>query len=193
MGTMVDSLRLEVLMHQSRVAVFAFLILLSSALPAGTQQAPSAREGRHVQVALTHSISMPGGGWDWAEAVRTTGIRLGAPLAGQTTAWISAARAEINDVACTALSEECAFGGNPYFFQAGIGYRFAPDRPGRIVPFAGAGASLERWSRGGQTWMPHLHGGVDWIVLPHVALRVEAQSEWQVPGRMAFGVTLLLP
>lgn len=180
-------------MHCSHLAVSAFLVLLGSAIPAAAQQAPSAPEERHIHVALTHSISMPGGGWDWAEAVRTTGIRLGVPVAGQITVWLSAARAEINNVACPGLSGECTFSGTPYFLQSGIGYRFAADRPGRLVPFVGAGASLERWSRGGQTLMPHMHGGVDWILLPHVALRMEAQSEWQVPGRIASGVTLLLP
>ena len=179
-------------MHQFRLAVFAFFVL-GSAVPAVAQQAPSAPEGRHVHVALMHSISMPGGGWGWNEAVRTTGIRLGVPVAGQTAVWLSAARAEINNVACPDSYGECAFSGTPYFFQGGIGYRFAPNEPGRFIPYAGAGVSLERWTGGGQTWMPHVHGGVDWIVLRHVALRIEAQSEWQVPGRIASGITLLLP
>lgn len=168
-------------------------LLLGTAFPAVAQEAPLKPEDRPIGIALIHSLSMPGGGWDWAEAVRTNGVRATVPVRGQTTAWLSAARAEIKNIACTGPLEKCTFSGTPWFLQGGIGYRFLTDRQSRLVPFVGAGAGIEWWSQGGKTWLPHLNGGVDWLVLPYVALRIEAQTEWQIPGRIAAGIDLLFP
>lgn len=170
-------------------SIFVFALALSALLaatPAAAQRAPDAPAPRRVQVALTHAVNVPGGGWGWGEMRTVTGVRVALPFVGGATAWAGAGRADIDDVAC--IGEACEFTGDAWMFNGGVGYRFGADRAGAVVPYVGAGAALEWWSEGGRRWLPHVHAGADWNVLPRVALRLEAQSEWQVPFRVSTGL-----
>lgn len=155
---------------------------------------PSAADAQRpaVQVAVTHSVNVPNGGWGWAEDVRTTGLRVSVPVRGAAYAWAGAARAEINHYACPAFEgAACGTTGDAWMLQAGADYRFRDGAA--LVPYVGAGASLERWQGGARTWMPHIHAGVDWRATPVVGLRLEAQSEWQFPARLSAGMVVSLP
>lgn len=170
-----------------RIPAAAAALALAIAVPA-----PAHAQRAVPRLALTHSVSVPDGGWGWAEAVRLTGVRVNVPVRGAASAWAGAARADINHYGCARADEDgCGTTGDAWMFQAGADYRFREGAA--LVPYAGAGASLEWWQGGARTWMPHIHAGVDWRATPVVGLRVEAQSEWRFPARLSAGVVLSLP
>lgn len=170
--------------HLSSAAVLA----LALAVPAAAQ----AQQRPRVQLAVTHAVSIPNGGWRWAEDMRLTGLRVSVPARGAVHAWAGAASAEINHYACPAAGDrQCGTTGDAWMFQAGADYRFRDGAS--LVPYAGAGASLEAWEGGARSLMPHIHAGLDWRPVPVVGWRVEAQSEWQFPARLAAGVVFALP
>ena len=166
-----------------RFSATAATLALALAVPLA---APAQTPG--VQVAVSHSVSVPNGGWGWAEDVRMTGFRVNVPVRGAASAWAGAARADINHYAC---GHDCGTSGDAWMFQAGADYRFRQEA--MLVPYAGAGASLEAWQGGARQWMPHIHAGVDVRPTPAIGLRLEAQSEWQFPARLSAGVVFSIP
>jgi hypothetical protein len=168
------------------------LLILAPAVTAQSSETTAADAVRSVQISLTRSISAPHQGWGWGEATRTVGLRVGVPVAGRTQVWLSAHRAEINIYTCPDVPPGCPDAGTPHLLHAGVGYRAGADVPGRVVPFAGVGAGLERWTGGARAWTPHVHGGLDWFLGRPLALRIEAQSEWAHPARIGTGVVLNL-
>lgn len=172
-------------MKPNLTVVLAAVLTASSGAGAQTAAPP-----RAVQLEISRSITVPGGGWDWGEAERTIGARLSLPVSGPVSVWAGAHRMQTNRVVC---ADACAEIGDPWLLQAGAEYRFALANAEVLVPFVGAGASLERWSGGGGRWAPHLHAGVDLLPFGSVGVRVQASSEWQVPARLSAGVVVSLP
>jgi hypothetical protein len=145
-----------------------------------------------AQLAITHAVSMPDGGWGWAEAVRLTGVRVSAPVRGAVDAWAGVARGDNKMYVCPSLPDhDCQHTGDMWMLQAGGDYRFRG--VAGLAPYVGAGASLERWEGGAQALTPHIHGGLDWRPTPVMGLRLEAQSEWLMPARLSAGMVLSLP
>lgn len=167
-------------------AAAATLVLALAAPAAARAQQPAA------QLAITHAVSVPDGGWEWAEAVRLTGARLSVPVRGAAFAWAGAARGDNKMYACSSLpNHECRHTGDMWLLQAGGGYRF---RAASVAaPYLGAGASLERWDGGARTLTPHIHAGLDLRPTPVLGFRLEAQSEWVMPARLSAGMVLSLP
>jgi hypothetical protein len=165
----------------------AATLVLALAAPGSTHaQQPAA------QLAITHAVSIPDGGWEWAEAVQMTGFRVSAPVRGAAYAWAGVARGDNKMYVCPSLpNHDCRHTGDLWMFQAGGDYRFRAATA--LAPYLGAGASLERWEGGAQALTPHVHAGVDWRPTPVVGLRVEAQSEWLMPARLSAGMVLSLP
>lgn len=172
------------------LAIVAGVLVLSTESELVGQNTPEPTDGHATRLSVTQSVNIPGGGWEWGEAVRAIGLGAEIQIVGATSIWFSASRAEINNL--TGCTERCYYGGTPFLLQTGLGYRFASDQRGRLVPFAGVGVSVEQWSEGGRRWMPHVQAGVEWLAIPHVALRLEVESEWSVPGRILSGVTVIL-
>lgn len=170
-----------------RYLAIAATLALVLATPVSTRaQQPAA------QLAITHAVSVADGGWEWAEAVQMTGVRVGLPVRGATYAWAGVARGDNKMYVCPSLpNHDCRHTGALWMFQAGGDYRFGG--VAELTPYLGAGASLERWAGGAQTLMPHVHAGLDWRPIPIVGLRVEAQSEWTMPARLSAGMVLSLP
>jgi hypothetical protein len=163
------------------------LVALAAAGPMQAQQ-PA---GPGIQIAVSRTASLPDGGWKWAEAVRTQGLRVSVPVRGSVVAWAGAAQAENQMYACLAIEAPCTYSGNLWMLSGGAEYRFRAGSA--VVPFAGAGANLEYWTNGGRTWMPHVHAGVDLFATRNLGLRLQAESEWQFPARVGAGVVIALP
>ena len=170
-----------------RYLAIAATLALALATPVSTHaQQPAA------QLAITHAVSVADGGWEWAEAVQMTGVRVGLPVRGAMHAWAGVARGDNRMYVCPSLPDhDCRHTGALWMFQAGGDYRFGG--VAGLTPYLGAGASLERWEGGAQALMPHVHAGLDWRPTPIVGLRVEAQSEWAMPARLSAGLVLSLP
>ena len=147
--------------------------------------------GPGFQIAVSRTASLPNGGWRWAEAVRTQGLRVSVPVRGSVVAWAGAARGENEMYVCPAIEAPCTHSGNLWMLSGGAEYRFRAGAA--VVPFAGAGANLEYWTGGGRTWMPHVHAGVDLFATRNLGLRLQAESEWQFPARVGAGLVIALP
>ena len=165
------------------------LVALAAAGPLQAQQ-PA---GPGIQIAVSRTASLPDGGWKWAEAVRTQGLRVSVPVRGSVVAWAGAAQGENQMMMGCPLVEDvpCTRSGDLWMLSGGAEYRFRAGAA--VVPFAGAGANLDYWTGGGRTWMPHLHAGVDLFATRNVGLRLQAESEWQFPARVGAGVVIALP
>ena len=165
------------------------LVALAAAGPLQAQQ-PA---GPGIQIAVSRTASLPNGGWKWAEAVRTQGLRVSVPVRGSVVAWAGAAQASDEMAVCAAVERgpPCTHTGNLWMLSGGAEYRFRAGAA--VVPFAGAGANLEHWSNGGRTWMPHVHAGVDLFATRNLGLRLQAESEWQFPARVGAGLVIALP
>ena len=147
--------------------------------------------GPGFQIAVSRTASLPNGGWRWAEAVRTQGLRVSVPVRGSVVAWAGAAQGESQMYVCLAIEAPCTHSGNLWMLSGGAEYRFRAGAA--VVPFAGAGANLEYWTGGGRTWMPHVHAGVDLFATRNLGLRLQAESEWQFPARVGAGLVIALP
>lgn len=181
---------------KSLVHSVALITALAAAAHPVAAQAAEGRSGLHsgIQISAIHSLNLPGGGWGWAEAATTLGLRVAVPLGPGPNVWAGAARAEIHNVVCeVGEGLDCGATGTPWLVQAGAGYRFGIRGADRLVPYAGAGISLERWTGGREELSPHVYAGIDWFVLPSLSLRAELQSELQTPGRVAAGISVVLP
>jgi len=163
------------------------LLALAATGPLQAQQ-PA---GPGIQIAVSRTASLPGGGWRWAEAVRTQGLRVSVPVRGSVVAWAGAAQGESQRLVCLVLDAPCTYSGNLWMLSGGAEYRFRAGAA--VVPFAGAGANLEYWTNGGRTWMPHVHAGVDLFATRNLGLRLQAESDWQVPARIGAGLVVALP
>jgi hypothetical protein len=171
-----------------RGLLYAVVLVALGAAGALRAQPPA---GPGIQVAVSRTASLPDGGWKWAEAVRTQGLRVSVPVRGSVVAWAGAAQGENQMYACPAIEVPCTHTGNLWMLSGGAEYRFRAGAA--VVPFAGAGANLEYWTGGGRTWMPHVHAGVDLFATRNLGLRLQAESEWQFPARIGAGVVIALP
>lgn len=163
------------------------LMALAAAGPLRAQQ-PA---GPGFQIAVTRTASLPNGGWGWAEAVRTQGLRVSVPVRRSVVAWAGAAQGENHMIGCPLVDGPCRQSGDLWMLSGGAEYRFRAGAA--VVPFAGAGANLEYWTGGGRTWMPHIHAGVDLFATRNLGLRLQAESEWQFPARVGAGLVIALP
>jgi hypothetical protein len=84
-------------------------------------------------------------------------------------------------------ADDCAVDELALSLVAGTDYRFRRDAAWQLVPYVGAGAELQHWPDR-TVVRPHLHGGVDLFATRAVAVRLEAQSNWSVPGMLALGL-----
>ena len=169
--------------------LYAGMLVLAAVGPLQAQQ-PA---GPGIQIAVSRTASLPNGGWKWAEAVRTQGLRVSVPVRGSVVAWAGAAQARDEMGVCAAVEggPPCLRSGDLWMLSGGAEYRFRAGAA--VVPFAGAGANLDYWTGGGRTWLPHIHAGVDLFATRNLGLRLQAESEWQFPARVGAGLVIALP
>lgn len=155
--------------------VFALASVLLAASDAVAQR---------VAVSVARSESFAAGGYNRGYLFAGNAIRVEVPVRG-VVPFVALGRVQDRRRSCTGACgpEELSLE-----LTAGSSYRFRGDGAGRLVPYVGAGAEFHRWSDDETVLRPHLHAGVDLFATRAIALRLEGQTNWSVPGKASVGL-----
>lgn len=140
---------------------------------------------QRVAVSIARSESIAGSGHDRGELFRGSSIRLELPMGG-VVPFVTAARVQDRRRSCI---DSCGPDELALALTAGSSYRFTDGGAGRLVPYVGAGAEMLN-RRDAAVVRPHLHAGVDLFATRMIALRVEGQTNWSVPGNLSLGLRI---
>jgi hypothetical protein len=155
--------------------VFALAAALLTASDAAAQR---------VAVSVSRSESLAGSGYNRGYLFAGNAIRVEVPVRGMVP-FVALGRVQDRRRSC---SGACGPEELSLELTVGSSYRFRDDGAGRLVPYVGLGGEFHRWSNNETVLRPHLHAGVDLFATRMIALRLEGQTNWSVPGKASVGL-----